>query len=83
MEGETMSDNVNRQAFTFISADEAAGDSAPPAPATVATGGGILLVCASRHGSTWEVADAVAGELRAAGHAVDVRKAAAAPGPDG
>ena len=61
----------------------AAGEAAPPGRTTVATGGGILLVYASRHGSTREVADALAGELRAAGHAVDVREAAAAPGPEG
>jgi menaquinone-dependent protoporphyrinogen IX oxidase len=43
----------------------------------------ILLVYATRHGSTREVADTVAGELRAAGHDVDQRAAAEAPGPAG
>jgi menaquinone-dependent protoporphyrinogen oxidase len=43
----------------------------------------ILLVCATRHGSTREVADAIAEELRAAGNEVDQRPAAEAPGPGG
>jgi len=43
----------------------------------------ILLVCATRHGSTCEVADAIAEELRAAGHRVDQRPVAEAPGPAG
>lgn len=42
-----------------------------------------LLVYATRHGSTSEVADAVAEELRAGGLDVDVRTAAEAPGPAG
>jgi menaquinone-dependent protoporphyrinogen oxidase len=33
----------------------------------------ILIAVASRHGSTREIAEAIADELRAAGHAVDVR----------
>jgi len=78
-----MSDNVDRQAFGAASADVAAEESAAPAHATVATGGGILLVYASRHGSTREVAEAVAEELRGAGARVDVRAAAEAPGPAG
>ena len=41
----------------------------------------ILLVCATRHGSTKEVADAVAEELRAAGAEVDVRAAGESPDP--
>jgi len=64
---------------------------AGPTPADEAQGAGpttdtalrILLVYASRHGSTVEVADAVAEELRAAGHDVDQRPAAEAPGPAG
>jgi menaquinone-dependent protoporphyrinogen IX oxidase len=43
----------------------------------------ILLVYATRHDSTREVADAVARELRAGGHDVDQRPAAEAPGPEG
>ena len=43
----------------------------------------VLLVCATRHGSTSEVADAIAEELRTAGHHVDQRPAAEAPGPAG
>ena len=38
---------------------------------------------ATRHGSTCEVADAIAEELRAAGHQVDQRPVAEAPGPAG
>ena len=34
----------------------------------------ILVAVASRHGSTHEIAEAIAEELRATGHAVDVRK---------
>ena len=55
-------------------------------PSIGPNGGGalrVLLVYASRHGSTVEVADAVAEELRAAGHEVDQRPAAEAPGPAG
>ncbi len=43
----------------------------------------ILLVYATRHGSTREVADALAEELRAGGHEVDLYAAADAPGPAG
>jgi len=59
-----------------------AGD-APRAGPTTVTALRILLVCATRHGSTVEVADAIAEELRAAGHEVDQRPAAEAPGPAG
>ncbi len=45
--------------------------------------GRVLLVCATRHGSTTEVADAVAEELRAAGYDVDQRPASQAPSPAG
>ena len=55
----------------------------PAGHATMATGGRALLVYATKHGSTREVADAVAGELRAAFAEVDVREAAAAPAPAG
>lgn len=41
----------------------------------------ILLTVASKHGSTREIATAVATELRAAGHEVDVFDAAEAPSP--
>lgn len=54
----------------------------PPRPA-VTTGGRALLVCATRHGSTREVADAVAEELRTAFADVDVRAAGSAPPPAG
>lgn len=60
--------------------------SMPEAPGTgqsVATGGRALLVYATRHGSTREVADAVAEELRTAFASVDVREAKAAPPPAG
>ena len=53
------------------------------AAARVATGGRVLLVCATRHGSTREVADAVAEEMSAAFAAVDVRGAKDAPPPAG
>jgi menaquinone-dependent protoporphyrinogen IX oxidase len=55
----------------------------PAARTGVATGGRLLLAYATRHGSTREVADAVAEELRAAFAEVDVREAKAAPGPAG
>ncbi len=55
-----------------------------PAGATsVATGGRALLVYATRHGSTREVADAVATELGAAFAEVDVHEARSAPSPAG
>lgn len=43
----------------------------------------ILIAVASKHGSTREIAEAIAEELRAAGHGVDVADAAAAPTPQG
>ena len=43
----------------------------------------ILLVCATHHGSTTQVADAIADELRGAGADVDVQAAASAAGPEG
>ncbi len=43
----------------------------------------LLAVVASKHGSTWEVGEAVADELRAAGHDVDLAAPAEAPEPDG
>jgi menaquinone-dependent protoporphyrinogen oxidase len=55
----------------------------PPGRATVGTGGRALLVYASRHGSTREIADAVAAELGSAFAEVDVREAKAAPPPAG
>ena len=58
-------------------AEEAAGHAA------AATGGRMLLVYASRHGSTREVADAVATELQSCFATVDVREAADAPAPSG
>ncbi len=58
-------------------------DDVPGAGPTTATGLRVLLVYATRHGSTREVADAVAEELRAAGHDVDQQPAAEAPGPVG
>jgi menaquinone-dependent protoporphyrinogen oxidase len=57
--------------------------SAPGAGPAIATALRILLVCATRHGSTPEVADAIAEELRAAGNEVDQRPAAEAPSPGG
>jgi menaquinone-dependent protoporphyrinogen oxidase len=62
---------------------ETARDGVEGAAAGAATAMRILLVCTTRHGSTREVADAVADELRAAGADVDVRPAAEAPGPSG
>ena len=47
------------------------------------TGGRVLVVYATRHGSTREVAEAVAVELRGAFGDVDLREAAGAPGPAG
>lgn len=61
---------------------EPAGD-APSAGSTTTAALRLLLVYATRHGSTREVADAVAEELRAAGHEVDQRPAAEAPSPAG
>jgi menaquinone-dependent protoporphyrinogen IX oxidase len=62
---------------------------ARPAPDTpdggvvAATGGRALVVYATKHGSTREIADAVATELRAAFRDVDVREAGSAPPPSG
>jgi menaquinone-dependent protoporphyrinogen IX oxidase len=66
-----------------VDPEPAAVGAAPSTRSAVATGGGILLVYASRHGSTREVADAIAEELRAGGNEVDVREAAEAPDPKG
>ena len=55
----------------------------PVGHATVTTGGRLLLVYATRHGSTREVADSVAYEFRARFAEVDVREAAEAPAPTG
>jgi menaquinone-dependent protoporphyrinogen oxidase len=60
----------------------AAGD-APHADPAAATARRILLVCATRHGSTLEVAEAIAEELRSGGSEVDQRSAADAPSPAG
>lgn len=43
----------------------------------------LLAVVASKHGSTWELGEAMAEELRAAGHEVDLVAPADAPAPDG
>lgn len=56
---------------------------APAGATRVATGGRALLVHATRHGSTREVADAVATELRAAFAEVDVHEARSASSPAG
>ena len=45
--------------------------------------GRFLVACATATGSTLEVAEAIADELRAAGHEADVRRAREAPSPDG
>ncbi len=45
--------------------------------------GRVLLVYATRHGSTREVAQAVAEELRRAGAEVELCEASSAPAPDG
>ena len=55
----------------------------PSADPTTTTALRILLVCATRHGSTVEVADAIAAELRKGGNEVDQATAAEAPGPAG
>jgi len=55
----------------------------PAGQATVTIGGRLLLVYATRHGSTREVADAVADELKVRFADVDVREAGEAPGPAG
>jgi menaquinone-dependent protoporphyrinogen IX oxidase len=54
-----------------------------PGPGTTAVGGRALLVYATRHGSTSDVAGAVADELRAAFAEVHVRDAKTAPPPAG
>jgi len=56
---------------------------APAGTAGVATGGRVLLVYATKHGSTREVTEAVAEELRAAFAEVEVREAPSAPPPSG
>lgn len=56
-------------------------EAAPAKPA--AAGGRALLVYATRHGSTREVAEAVAGELRGAFTEVDVHEVRSAPSPAG
>ena len=43
----------------------------------------FLVACATATGSTLEVAEAIADELRAVGHEADVRRAREAPSPDG
>ncbi len=63
--------------------EERTAPEAPAGRATATAGGRALLVYATRHGSTREVADAVAEELRAAFAEVDVREAGAAPPPAG
>ncbi len=55
----------------------------PHSDAVVAAGGRALLVYATKHGSTREIADAVATELRTAFGDVDVRAAGSAPPPAG
>jgi len=84
-----MGQDVNPEAAGGPATDEAtdgqptlAGE-VPTTPTAIATGGRILLVCATRHGSTREVADAIAAELRGTGSEVDVRAAAEAPGSAG
>ena len=47
------------------------------------SGSRVLLVYATRHGSTKEVAEAVAEEFRTAGAEVELREASSAPAPDG
>lgn len=59
-------------------------DEAPGEPATtVGTKWKVLVVFATRHGSTAEVAQAIVDELRAAGAEVDLAAIASAPGPAG
>jgi menaquinone-dependent protoporphyrinogen oxidase len=43
----------------------------------------VLVVVASRHGSTREIAATLAGELRASGHTVDLREAGDSEAADG
>jgi menaquinone-dependent protoporphyrinogen oxidase len=56
---------------------------APAGHATVRTGGRALLVYATKHGSTRDVAEAVASELRAHYAEVEIREAPSAPPPAG
>jgi menaquinone-dependent protoporphyrinogen IX oxidase len=58
-------------------------DTTPAAVLSDRTAQRVLLVYATRHGSTREVADAVAEALREAGRKVDERSAENAPGPAG
>ncbi len=78
-----MSGNADREASRAVSATEAAAAGPPPSRTATSTGTRILLVYATRHGSTQEVADTVAEELRAGGTKVDVRVTDNAPGPGG
>lgn len=55
----------------------------PAGHTAVATGGRVLLVYATRHDSTREIAEAVAAELCASFGEVEVREAAGAPPPVG
>jgi menaquinone-dependent protoporphyrinogen IX oxidase len=74
----------DQQGQPLGSPEEARPEPAEPAGApSVTTGGRALLVYATRHGSTQEVADAVAEELRASFAEVDVQAAPSAPSPAG
>jgi menaquinone-dependent protoporphyrinogen IX oxidase len=63
--------------------DEPHGSQPQPDTPDTEAGGRALVVYATRHGSTQEVADAVAGQLRGAFAEIDVHEVKTAPPPAG